>query len=208
MSAEEADMDSPAIVGRWARRGCRDLLASPLGLYRVFGALIIAVLVYGLAQMLRLGNAMTWPVLLLTLLACAIWLVVDVVFYFGRAAIRERRGDPALIPAETLRRMRKLALKVKEYLDHIRTPQGLDEFTQGGGNTPGWTGPEQWLFLSQAAEIVKGQWSQEHEIEVIRDSSMRWPRQVLAPDDDAIRLREETVWRMERLLKFLTKDLG
>jgi hypothetical protein len=209
MSAEEADMDRLAIVDTSARRGWRDFRASPLGLYRILGALIIAGLVYALAQLLKLGNAMTWPVFLLTLLACAIWLVVDVVFYFGRAAIRERRGDdPAPIPADTLRRMRNLAQEVKEYLDHIRAPVGLDEFTQGGRNAPGWTGPEQWLFLSQAIEIVKGQWTQEHEVEVIRDSDMAWPRQVLTSDDDAIRLREQTVWRMERLLKFLTKGLG
>lgn len=201
-------MDGPAVVRRWFRRGWRDLLAGPLGLYRVLGALIAASLVYALAQLLRLGNATTWPVLLLTLLACAIWLVVDCVFYFGRAALREQRGDPAPIPAETLRRMRKLAAQVEEYLDHVRTPQSLDEFIQGARNTPGWTGPEQWLFISQAADMVNGQWSQEHEIEVIHDSKMSWPRQVLTSDDDAIRLREETIWRMERLLKFLTKDLG
>jgi len=201
-------MDRSAVDGRWARRGSRDLLASPLGLYRVLGALIIAGLVYALAQLLRLGNAMTWPVFLLTLLGCAIWLGVDVVFYFGRAAIRERRGDPAPIPAETLRRMRNLAKQVQDYLNRAQTPEGLSEFIQGGKSTPGWTGPEQWLFLSQAVDIVNDHWAQEQEVETIRDSSMQWNRSVLTPEDDAIRLREEAVWRMERLLKFLTKDLG
>ena len=66
------------IVSRWFRRGGRDLLASPLGLYRVLGALISAGLIYVLAQILGLANAMTGQVFLLALLACAVWFGIDV----------------------------------------------------------------------------------------------------------------------------------
>ena len=82
-------------IVRWLRRGWWDIASSPLGLYRVLGAIILALLAYVVSLWLaKPKDAMSWSAVWPSLLACLIWFAAIVVFYFGRAAYRYGRRTP------------------------------------------------------------------------------------------------------------------